>query len=134
MHASQQGVVSTISKVGDSSLLGREIAHLGRVVKDWNAGPCQPYGGLWVEIEALQITEFDGQQFKVWRVKPTNAAAVPGLVRDSGRIVLRGGREAPVYLMPVDGGAALRKLDLSVQPLIAIADAFDANDLDAEAR
>ena len=30
----------------------------------------------------------DGQQFKVWRVKPTNAAAVPGLVRDSGRIVL----------------------------------------------
>lgn len=30
----------------------------------------------------------DGQQFKVWRVKPTNAAAVPGLVRDSGRVVL----------------------------------------------
>lgn len=30
----------------------------------------------------------DGQTFKVWRVKPTNAAAVPGLVRDSGRMVL----------------------------------------------
>ncbi len=30
----------------------------------------------------------DGQAFKVWRVKPTNAAAVPGLVRDSGRLVL----------------------------------------------
>jgi methionyl-tRNA formyltransferase len=30
----------------------------------------------------------DGQQFKIWRVKPTNAGAVPGLVRDSGRIVL----------------------------------------------
>lgn len=30
----------------------------------------------------------DGQQFKVWKVKPTNAAAVPGLVRDSGRLVL----------------------------------------------
>ncbi len=30
----------------------------------------------------------DGQVFKVWRVKPTNAAAVPGLVRDSGRLVL----------------------------------------------
>ncbi len=30
----------------------------------------------------------DGQQFKVWRAKPTNAAAVPGLVRDSGRIIL----------------------------------------------
>lgn len=30
----------------------------------------------------------DGQQFKIWNVKPTNAAAVPGLVRDSGRLVL----------------------------------------------
>jgi methionyl-tRNA formyltransferase len=30
----------------------------------------------------------DGQSFKVWRVKPTNAAAVPGLVRDSGRLLL----------------------------------------------
>jgi len=28
-----------------------------------------------------------------------------------GRIVLHGGREAPVFLMPVEGGAALRKLD-----------------------
>lgn len=30
----------------------------------------------------------------------------------SGRLVLRGGREAPVFFLPVDGGAALRKLDL----------------------
>ena len=30
----------------------------------------------------------------------------------SERIVLRGGREAPIFLMPVEGGAALRKLDL----------------------
>lgn len=32
--------------------------------------------------------------------------------RELGRIVLRGGREAPLFLLPVDGGAALRKLDL----------------------
>jgi copper homeostasis protein (lipoprotein) len=31
---------------------------------------------------------------------------------DTGRILLRGGREAPVFLMPVEGGAMLRKLDL----------------------
>lgn len=36
---------------------------------------------------------------------------------DSGRIVLRGGREAPVYLLPVDAGAALRKLDLHGKPI-----------------
>jgi uncharacterized lipoprotein YbaY/uncharacterized lipoprotein NlpE involved in copper resistance len=36
---------------------------------------------------------------------------------DTGRIVLRGGREAPVFLMPVDGSAALRKLDLEGKPI-----------------
>jgi uncharacterized lipoprotein YbaY/uncharacterized lipoprotein NlpE involved in copper resistance len=36
---------------------------------------------------------------------------------DGGRIVLRGGREAPVYLSPVDGGAALRKLGLDGRPI-----------------
>lgn len=34
-----------------------------------------------------------------------------------GRILLRGGREAPVFLMPVEGGAALRKLDLLGKPI-----------------
>jgi uncharacterized lipoprotein YbaY/uncharacterized lipoprotein NlpE involved in copper resistance len=37
--------------------------------------------------------------------------------RASGRIVLRGGREAPIFLLPVDGGAALRKLDLQGNPI-----------------
>jgi copper homeostasis protein (lipoprotein) len=37
--------------------------------------------------------------------------------RESGRVVLRGGREAPVFLLPVDGGAALRKLDLHGKPI-----------------
>ena len=35
---------------------------------------------------------------------------------DGGRIVLRGGREAPVVLQPVDGGAALRRIDLPGSP------------------
>jgi uncharacterized lipoprotein YbaY/uncharacterized lipoprotein NlpE involved in copper resistance len=39
------------------------------------------------------------------------------LDRNTGRITLRGGREAPVYLMPVDAGAALRKLDLQGKPI-----------------
>jgi copper homeostasis protein (lipoprotein) len=37
--------------------------------------------------------------------------------KGSGRIVLRGGREAPIFLMPVEGGAALRKLDLLGKPI-----------------
>lgn len=37
--------------------------------------------------------------------------------RHSGRIVLRGGHEAPVFLQAVAGGAALRKLDLEGRPI-----------------
>ena len=37
--------------------------------------------------------------------------------RDTGRIVLRGGREAPLFLLPVEGGAALRKLDIHGKPV-----------------
>jgi copper homeostasis protein (lipoprotein) len=35
---------------------------------------------------------------------------------ETGRITLRGGREAPVYFMALDAGAALRKLDLHGKP------------------
>ena len=33
------------------------------------------------------------------------------------RLVLRGGREAPVFLQPLEGGAVLRKLDLEGKPI-----------------
>lgn len=39
------------------------------------------------------------------------------LEHDTGRIVLRGGREAPVFLLPVDGGSGLRKLDHDGKPI-----------------
>ncbi len=35
----------------------------------------------------------------------------------SNRLVLRGGREAPLFFQPTDGGSALRKLDLLGQPV-----------------
>jgi len=41
-----------------------------------------------------------------WRLEP-----------GGNRLVLQGGREAPVFLQPLDNGAALRKLDLDGQPL-----------------
>jgi copper homeostasis protein (lipoprotein) len=41
-----------------------------------------------------------------WRLEP-----------GTRRLVLRGGREAPVFLQPLDGGAALRKLDLEGEPI-----------------
>jgi copper homeostasis protein (lipoprotein) len=45
--------------------------------------------------------------------EPNRFDDIGRLTRDeSGPIVLHGGREAPLFLMPVEGGAALRKLDL----------------------
>lgn len=42
-----------------------------------------------------------------WRLEP----GPPRLTGGSLRLVLRGGREAPLLFQPLDGGAALRKLD-----------------------
>jgi len=42
----------------------------------------------------------------LWRLEPS-----------SQRLVLRGGREAPVFLQPLEGGAMLRKLDLEGKPI-----------------
>lgn len=36
-----------------------------------------------------------------------------------GRLVLRGGREAPIFLQPIEAGAALRKLDLEGRPIVS---------------
>ena len=41
-----------------------------------------------------------------WRIEP-----------GSNRVVLRGGREAPLFFQPLEGGAALAKLDLQGEPL-----------------
>lgn len=41
-----------------------------------------------------------------WRLEPSGQ-----------RLVLRGGREAPLFLQPLEGGAVLRKLDLEGQPI-----------------
>ncbi len=47
-----------------------------------------------------------------WRLEPGGPRLGPG----SQRLVLRGGREAPLFFQPLDGGAALRKLDLQGAP------------------
>jgi copper homeostasis protein (lipoprotein) len=48
-----------------------------------------------------------------WRLEPGGPRPTNG----SPRLVLRGGREAPLFFQPLAGGAALRKLDLDGQPI-----------------
>ncbi|MFO7912032.1 MAG: META domain-containing protein [Desulfotignum sp.] len=54
----------------------------------------------------------------VGRPEPNRFDDIGRWVEDSsGRIVLRGGRNAPIFLMPEAGGAALRKLDTLGRPI-----------------
>jgi hypothetical protein len=92
---------------------------LGRLPASWR-GELPNAGGssLWqVDLAA------DGsyQLRQTWLNRPT-----PNTFDDIGRwrlepsgqrLVLRGGREAPLYLQPLQGGAVLRKLDLEGQPI-----------------
>jgi uncharacterized lipoprotein YbaY len=69
-------------------------------------------------LDLLTDGRFQLRLTHVGRPEPNRFDDIGRWTRDaSGRIVLRGGREAPVFLKPVDGGAALRKLDMQGQPI-----------------
>lgn len=64
-------------------------------------------------IDLLPEGRYRLRTIHVGRPEPNRFDDIGRWARDSaGRILLRGGREAPVFLMPEEGGAALRKLDL----------------------
>ena len=92
---------------------------LGRLPASWR-GELPNAGGstLWqVDLDA------DGsyQLRQTWLNRPApNTFDEIGrwrLESSTGRLVLRGGREAPVFLQPLQGAAVLRKLDLEGQPI-----------------
>lgn len=71
---------------------------------------------LW-HVDLLSEGRYRLRTTHVGRPEPNRFDDIGRWSRDeSGRIVLRGGREAPVFLMPVEGGAAMRKLDLLGKP------------------
>lgn len=92
---------------------------LGRLPASWR-GELPNAGGssLW----QVDLAADDSYQLRqTWLNRPApNTFDDIGLWRlePSGqRLVLRGGREAPLFLQPLQGGAVLRKLDLEGQPI-----------------
>lgn len=65
-------------------------------------------------VDLLAEGRYQLRQTHVGQPEPASFDDIGRWLREpeTGRLVLRGGREAPVFLLPVDGGAALRKLDL----------------------
>lgn len=88
LDALEAGTLSATPQPGDGASLAPKITEEDRPID-----PRRTAVQIRDQVRALSphigaTLGIDGQQFKVWRVKPTNAAAVPGLVRDSGRMVL----------------------------------------------
>ncbi len=69
-------------------------------------------------VDLLPEGRYQLRTIHVGRPEPNRYDDIGRWTRDkSGRIVLRGGREALVFLMPLKDGAALRKLDLLGRPI-----------------
>ncbi|MBM3634146.1 MAG: methionyl-tRNA formyltransferase [Actinobacteria bacterium] len=88
LDAIEAGTLVSTPQPGEGSSLAPKITDEDRPIK-----PSRTAVEIRDQVRALSphigaTLGIDGQQFKVWTVKPTNAAAVPGLVRDSGRLVL----------------------------------------------
>ena len=72
---------------------------------------------MW-HVDLLPEGRYQLRTIHVGRPEPNRYDDIGRWTRDkSGRIVLRGGREALVFLMPLKDGAALRKLDLLGRPI-----------------
>ena len=69
-------------------------------------------------LDLLPEGRYRVRMIHVGRPEPNRFDDIGRWMRDeSGRIVLHGGRESQVFLMPVEGGAALRKLDRVGKPI-----------------
>ncbi len=88
LDAIEAGTLASVPQPDEGASLAPKITDDDRPID-----PSRPAVAIRDQVRALSphigaTLGIDGQQFKVWKVKPTNAAAVPGLVRDSGRLVL----------------------------------------------
>lgn len=92
---------------------------LGRLPASFEGEIAGPGGPVAWHVDLAPEGRFQLRTTNVGRPEPNRFDDIGRWTREAGtgRIVLRGGREAPVFLMPVDGGSALRKLGLSGEPL-----------------
>ncbi len=92
---------------------------LGRLPASWR-GELPNAGGstLW-QVDLAADGSYQLRQTWLNRPAPNTFDDIGRwhLEPSSQRLVLRGGREAPLFLQPLQGGAVLRKLDLEGQPI-----------------
>lgn len=92
---------------------------LGRLPASWRGDLPDASGTSRWQVDLLTDGSFQLRQTFLDRPAPNSFDDIGRwrLEQPGPRLELRGGREAPVLLQPVEGGAALRKLDLRGEPI-----------------
>ena len=92
---------------------------LGRLPASWRGDLPAASGTTRWQVDLFADGSFQLRQTVLERPAPNSFDAIGRwqLEPGSNRLVLRGGREAPVFFQPLEGGAALQKLDLQGEPI-----------------
>ncbi len=88
LDALEAGTLATTPQPGEGASVAAKITDADRPID-----PARTAEAIEDQVRALSphigaTIGIDGYRFKVWRVAPTHAGAVPGLVRDAGRLLL----------------------------------------------
>ena len=92
---------------------------LGRLPASWRGDLPAASGTTRWQVDLATDGSFQLRQTFLDRPAPNQFDDIGRwrLERNTNRLMLQGGREAPVFFQPVGGGAQLRKLDLQSQPI-----------------
>jgi len=97
----------------------RASSPLGRLPASWRGDLPDAGGTTRWQVDLSSDGAYQLRQTFLNRPAPNSFDDIGRWRLESGstRLVLRGGREAPLVFQPVDGGSALRKLDPQGQPI-----------------
>jgi uncharacterized lipoprotein YbaY len=92
---------------------------LGRLPASWRGDLPAASGTTRWQVDLFSDGTYQLRQTVLSRTAPSRFDAIGRwrLERGRDRLVLRGGREAPLVFQPLEAGAALRKLDLKGEPI-----------------
>jgi copper homeostasis protein (lipoprotein) len=99
---------------------GRSPAPLGPLPASWQGDIPAAGGASRWHLDLAADGSYQLRQTFLGRPAPNTFDDIGRWQLESpeGRLVLRGGREAPIFLQTVEQGAALRKLDLEGRPIV----------------
>lgn len=114
----QQPLELLMKRVGAGPAAQR-TSHLGALPASWQGDIPGAGGGTRWHLDLAAAGTYQLRQTFLNEPAPNQFDDIGRwrLESGSGRLVLQGGREAPVFLQPLDGGAVLRKLDLQGAPI-----------------